>query len=151
MVRFASEDIGLADPRALRRALDAWDAYDRLGSPEGNLALAQAALYLALAPKSNAVYRAHGEARRTVAERPADPVPLSIRNAPTGLMKDVGYGLDYIYAHDTEEGTAGLDCLPETLRGTTFYHPSNRGVEARYRERIEHLRSVRAKVREKRS
>jgi len=149
MVRFASEDIGLADPRALRRALDAWEAYDRLGPPEGDLALVQGVLYLALAPKSNAIYSAHGAARRTVAERPADPVPMAIRNAPTRLMKNIGYGQGYVYAHDTEEGTGGLDCLPEALQGTTFYHPTERGVEARYRERIEQLRNLRQRARER--
>jgi putative ATPase len=151
MVRFASEDIGLADPRALRRALDAWDAYDRLGPPEGDLALVQGALYLALAPKSNATYKAHGAARRTVAERPADPVPMAIRNAPTRLMKGVGYGKGYVYAHDTEEGTGGLDCLPEALQGTVFYHPTERGVEARYRERTEQLRGQRQRAQKRRS
>ena len=150
MVRFASEDIGLADPRALRRALDAWDAYDRLGPPEGDLALMQGCLYLALAPKSNALYKAHGAVRRTIAERPADPVPMAIRNAPTRLMKNVGYGKGYVYAHDTEEGTGGLDCLPEALQGTTFYEPTERGVEARYRERIEQLREERRRARQRR-
>ena len=150
LARFASEDIGLADPRALRQALDAWEAYERLGSPEGDLALAQAALYLALAPKSNAVYKAFGEARRLVAERPADPVPMEIRNAPTRLMKNVGYGAGYVYAHDTEEGTAGLDCLPEALRGTELYHPKDRGIEARYRERVAHIRQLRRDMAQRR-
>lgn len=150
LARFASEDIGLADPRALRQALDAWEAFERLGSPEGDLALAQAALYLALAPKSNAVYKAFGEARRLVAERPADPVPMEIRNAPTRFMKDVGYGAGYVYAHDTEEGTAGLDCLPEALRGTELYHPTERGIEARYRERVAQIRQQRREMSERR-
>ncbi len=149
MVRFASEDVGLADPRALRQTLDAWDAYRRLGSPEGDLALAQAAIYLAVAPKSNAVYRAFGAARRTVAERPADPVPKVIRNAPTRLMKEVGYGAGYVYAHDTEEGVGGLDCLPEALQGTTFYAPTARGVEARIRERLAEVRRAWGKARER--
>ncbi len=151
LVRFASEDVGLADPRALRQTLDAWDAYDRLGSPEGDLALVQAALYLALAPKSNAAYRAHQEARRTIAERPADPVPLAIRNAPTRLMKEVGYGAGYVYAHDTAEGTAGLDCLPTALAGTVFYEPTQQGAEQRIRERLDALRQLRQEVRARRS
>jgi len=147
LVRFASEDVGLADPRALRQTLDAWDAYDRLGSPEGELALAQATLYLALAPKSNAIYRALGSARKTVAERPADPVPMAIRNAPTGLMKDLGYGSGYVYAHDTEEGLGGLECLPEALRGVSFYEPSGRGFEARLRERLKEFDDLRRRAR----
>ena len=147
LVRFASEDVGLADPRALRQTLDAWDAYDRLGSPEGELAIAQATLYLAAAPKSNAVYRAYGAARRTVAERSADPVPMAIRNAPTRLMKDVGYGEGYVYAHDTEEGVGGLDCLPDSLRGTTFYRPTDRGIEARIKTRLEEFRRLRQRAR----
>ena len=151
LVRFASEDIGMADPRALRRALDGWDAYDRLGSPEGDLALVQVAVYLALAPKSNALYKAHGAVRKTLRERPADPVPMAIRNAPTRLMKQVGYGEGYVYAHDTEEGTGGLDCLPESLQGTSFYQPTGRGVEARYRERLEEIREQRERARQRRS
>ncbi|MEE8525299.1 MAG: replication-associated recombination protein A [Thermoanaerobaculia bacterium] len=143
LVRFASEDIGLADPRALRQTLDAWDAYDRLGSPEGELAIAQATVYLAAAPKSNAVYKAYGAARKTVAERPADPVPMAIRNAPTRLMKGLGYGDGYVYAHDTEEGVGGLDCLPDALQGTRFYRPTDRGIEARIRQRLEEIRRQR--------
>jgi putative ATPase len=151
MVRFASEDVGLADPQALPQTLAAWDAYHRLGSPEGELALAQAAVYLALAPKSNAVYAAYGEARRTVEERPADPVPLVIRNAPTGLMKQVGYGAGYVYAHDTEEGVGGLDCLPESLQGTRFYHPTNQGLEADLSRRLETFQALRQQAREKKN
>ncbi|HVG08838.1 MAG TPA: replication-associated recombination protein A [Thermoanaerobaculia bacterium] len=151
MVRFASEDIGLADPQALPLTLAAWDAYQRLGSPEGELALAEAALYLALAPKSNAVYAAYGLARRTVEERPADPVPKSIRNAPTALMKGLGYGKGYVYAHDTEEGTGGLDCLPDSLQGTRFYEPQGKGFEAKLKERLEKVRSLREEVKKKRS
>ncbi len=147
MVRFASEDVGLADPQALVQALAAFDAYDRLGSPEGELALAQAALYLALAPKSNAAYRAFGDALRTVEERPADPVPLAIRNAPTRLMTQLGYGRGYVYAHDTEEGVGGLDCLPEALQGTRFYEPKGEGFEARLRERLERFQELRARAR----
>ncbi|HVF62095.1 MAG TPA: replication-associated recombination protein A [Thermoanaerobaculia bacterium] len=146
MVRFASEDVGLADPAALPQALAAWDAFHRLGSPEGELALAQAALYLALAPKSNAIYTAYGEARRTVEERPANPVPMSIRNAPTRLMKGLGYGAGYVYAHDTDEGVGGLDCLPDSLQGTRFYQPTNRGFEAELGKRLAAFQALRAKA-----
>ncbi len=103
-MRFASEDVGLADPQALPQALAGWQSYERLGSPEGEVALAQVAIYLALAPKSVAVYRAYGEVKRTIEERPADPVPLALRNAPTKLMKGLGYGRDYAYAPDTRDG-----------------------------------------------
>ena len=150
LVRFASEDIGLADPRALRQTLDAWDAYHRLGSPEGELAIAQATLYLAAAPKSNAVYTAYKAAKKTLAERPADPVPKVIRNAPTRLMKDTGYGEGYVYAHDTEEGVGGLDCLPDALQGTIFYHPTNRGIEQRIRDRLQKIRASRERARGRR-
>jgi putative ATPase len=146
MARFASEDVGLADPQALPQTLAAWDAYQRLGSPEGELALAQATLYLALAPKSNAVYRAYGDARRTVEERPADPVPMAIRNAPTKLMDRLGYGEGYVYAHDTEEGVGGLDCLPETLAGTTFYHPTSNGFEAELTDRLARFAELRRRA-----
>ncbi len=147
LVRFASEDVGLADPGALGRTLDAWDAYHRLGSPEGELALAQATVHLALAPKSNAVYTAYKAAKKTVAERPADPVPKVIRNAPTRLMKEQGYGSGYVYAHDTEDGVGGLDCLPEALRGTTFYRPTDRGTEHKIRHRLEELEELRRRAR----
>ncbi len=150
LVRFASEDVGLADPRALRQTLDAWDAYGRLGSPEGELAIAQAVLYLAVAPKSNAAYRALGAAKKAVAERPAEPVPEVIRNAPTRLMKDIGYGAGYVYAHDTEEGVGGLDCLPDALQGTRFYRPTERGIEKRIRDRLEEIRRSRARAKARR-
>jgi len=150
MIRFASEDVGLADPQALPQALAAWEAYHRLGSPEGELALAQAAVYLALAPKSNALYRGYGEVRRTVEERPADPVPLAIRNAPTRLMKGIGYGKGYVYAHDAEEGVGGLDCLPESLAGARFYEPKGEGFEAELKARLERWRGLRAKAKGKR-
>ncbi|HEV3074924.1 MAG TPA: replication-associated recombination protein A, partial [Thermoanaerobaculia bacterium] len=149
MIRFASEDIGLADPQALVQALAARDAYHLLGSPEGELALAQAAVYLALAPKSNAVYAGYGAALRTVEERPADPVPMSIRNAPTPLMKGLGYGAGYIYAHATEEGVGGLDCLPEAIAGTRFYEPRGRGFEEALKARLERYRGLRESVRQK--
>jgi len=147
MTRFAAEDVGLADPNAIRLAIACWQTYERLGSPEGDLALAELATYLALAPKSVSVYRAWGEARRAVAERPAEPVPLAIRNAPTRLMKDLGYGRDYVYAPDTEEGVGGLECLPDALAGTEFYRPSGNGLEARIAERLEQLRAARSRSR----
>jgi putative ATPase len=151
IVRFASEDVGLADPQALPQTLAAWDAFKRLGSPEGELALAQAVLYLALAPKSVALYDGYKAARRTVEERPADPVPMAIRNAPTRLMKDVGYGAGYVYAPHTEEGVGGIDCLPESLQGTRFYEPKGEGFEAKLKERLARYRALRDEVKKKRS
>jgi putative ATPase len=151
IVRFASEDIGLADPQALTQTLAAWDAFKRLGSPEGELALAQAVLYLALAPKSVALYDGYKAARRTVEERPADPVPMAIRNAPTRLMKEVGYGSGYVYAPHTEEGVGGIDCLPESLQGTRFYEPKGDGFEAKLKARLEQVRALRDEVKRKRS
>jgi putative ATPase len=150
MVRFASEDIGLADPQALRLALAGWESFDRLGSPEGELALAQVAVYLALAPKSIGVYRAWSEARRAVEERPAEPVPLAIRNAPTALMSELGYGRDYVYAPETDAGMGGLECLPDALRGTRFYRPSGHGFEERLQARLQKLEELRAEVRRQR-
>jgi len=151
MIRFASEDVGLADPQALPQCLAAWDAYHRLGSPEGELALAQAVLYLALAPKSVAAYEGYKAARRTVEERPADPVPLAIRNAPTRLMKEVGYGAGYIYAPHTEEGVGGLDCLPESLQGARFYEPKGEGFEKDLKARLDQYRALREDVKSKRA
>ena len=145
IVRFASEDVGLADPRALRVSLDAKEAYDFLGSPEGELALVEAAVYCALAPKSNAIYRAEGEARKDVAERPAEPVPMVIRNAVTRLMKNVGYGRGYRYAHDEPEGVGGIECLPDRLRGTRYYRPGNAGEEAELAKRLEEVMEKRRK------
>lgn len=150
MVRFASEDVGLADPQALPLTLSAWEAYDRLGSPEGELALAEATLYLALAPKSIAVYAASKAARRTIEERPADPVPQVIRNAVTRLMRKVGYGKGYVYAPDTEEGMGGIDCLPEALQGTRFYDPRGAGFETELRARRQQLEALRQRVRDHR-
>ncbi|HZF09696.1 MAG TPA: hypothetical protein VFE33_12975, partial [Thermoanaerobaculia bacterium] len=137
------------DPQALPQALAGWEAFHRLGSPEGDLALAQVALYLALAPKSIAVYAGYGNARKTVEERPADPVPKVIRNAPTKLMKGLGYGAGYVYAPDTEEGTAGLDCLPEALAGTRFYEPKGEGFEAELKARLDRFRGLREQVKRK--
>lgn len=148
MVRFASEDVGLADPGAVGRALAGWEAFERLGPPEGELALAQVAVDLALAPKSVAVYRAWGRVRETIEKRPADPVPHVLRNAATRLMKDLGYGRGYVYAPDTEEGVAGLDLLPDALRGTTFYEPGPSGRERALSERLAELRARRARARD---
>lgn len=128
-VRFASEDVGLADPQALRVALAARDAYHFLGSPEGELALAEAAVYLATAPKSNRVYAAWGAALAAAREYPAEGVPLHIRNAPTSLMKELGYGKGYQYAHDVPEGYLPQRYLPDALEGTTFYEPGSMGFE----------------------
>ncbi|MGE0641313.1 MAG: replication-associated recombination protein A [Thermoanaerobaculia bacterium] len=149
LTRFAAEDVGLADPRALEQALAGWQAYERLGTPEGEIALAQVTIYLALAPKSVAVYRALGEARKTIAERPADPVPLALRGAPTRLMKELGYGRDYEYAPDSELGVAGLDCLPEEISGTRFFRPSSSGFEVRLGERLQEFAKRREAARKK--
>jgi putative ATPase len=142
LVRMASEDIGLADPRALRLTLDAAETYERLGSPEGELALAQAVVYLAVAPKSNAVYTAYKAARAFVKHDGTRPVPLHLRNAPTRLMKDLGYGQDYRYAHDEDEGyAAGERYFPEAVDPPRFYQPVNRGLEIRIGEKLEELRA----------
>jgi putative ATPase len=143
MIRMASEDIGLADPRALRVALDAVETYERLGSPEGELALAHAAIYLAMAAKSNAAYTAFNAARAFIAEDGSRPVPMHLRNAPTRLMKDLGYGKDYRYAHD-EQGAyaAGERYLPEGMPEVTFYEPTEQGLEAKIREKLERLREL---------
>jgi putative ATPase len=142
LVRMAVEDVGLADPRALRLALDACETYERLGSPEGELALAEAALYLALAAKSNAVYAAYNAARDFIKTDGTRPVPLHIRNAPTRLMKDLGYGKGYRYAHDEPEAlTPGQSYFPEGMPGVVWYQPTDRGLEAKIREKIAELRS----------
>jgi putative ATPase len=141
LVRMAVEDIGLADPRALRVALDACETYERLGSPEGELALAEAAIYLAVAAKSNAVYEAYNAARDFVSADGTRPVPLHIRNAPTALMKNLGYGKGYRYAHDEKDAfAAGENYFPEGMPGVEWYRPTERGLEAKIRERIEELR-----------
>jgi putative ATPase len=144
LVRFASEDVGNADPGALTLTLAAKEAYDFLGDPEGELALAQAALYLALAPKSNAVYVAYNEAKEDVSQRPAEPVPLHIRNAPTRLMKDVGYGAGYQYAHDAPDARVDQEDLPESLRGRQYYRPTDRGLEAELGRRLAEWRRWRS-------
>jgi len=143
MIRMASEDVGLADPRALEVALNAADVYERLGTPEGELALAECVLYLAVAAKSNAVYTAYGAARAFVAEDGTRPVPLHIRNAPTKLMKNLGYGKDYRYAHDEDEGyAAGESYFPEGMERPHWYRPTDRGLEAKIREKLDHLREL---------
>ena len=134
MLRFASEDVGNADPRALSVSIAARESYDFLGSPEGDLAIAQATVYLATAPKSNAVYAAYGEARHDVREQPNLPVPLHIRNAPTSLMKDLGYGEGYRYAHDDPDAYLPQEYLPDNLRGRKYYAPTDRGYEQRIGE-----------------
>ena len=143
VVRMAVEDVGLADPRALRVALDACEIYERLGSPEGELALAEAVIYLACAAKSNAVYAAYNQARGFVSGDDSRPVPAHLRNAPTKLMKDLGFGKDYRYAHDEPEAyAAGENYFPEGMPEVKWYEPSDRGLEARIAEKLAHLRSL---------
>ncbi|HEX6632021.1 MAG TPA: replication-associated recombination protein A [Gemmatimonadaceae bacterium] len=144
-VRFAAEDVGLADPEALRLAITARDAYHFLGSPEGELALAEAAVYLATAPKSNRVYEAWNRARALARETPAEPVPLHIRNAPTGLMKELGYGKGYQYAHAVPEAYIPQEYLPERLRGTELYEPGNFGFEKEIGKRLAWWAELRAR------
>ena len=141
LVRMASEDIGLADPRALRLALDAAETYERLGTPEGELALAECVVYLAMAPKSNAVYNAFNEVKAFIKSDGTRPVPLHLRNAPTKLMKDLDYGKDYRYAHDEEDAfAAGETYLPDGMAPQTFYRPVDRGLEIRIGEKLQALR-----------
>jgi putative ATPase len=147
LVRMAVEDIGLAAPEALHLTLSARDAIDFLGSPEGDLALAEAAVYLALAPKSNALYTAYGEVTDEIAAHRAEPVPLHLRNAPTPLMKQFGYGKGYEYAHDVESGVADMECMPDNLRGREFYHPRNQGREKLLAQRMEEIRAARQRGR----
>jgi len=147
LVRFASEDVGLADPQALVVAMAAQQAVHFIGLPEGGLALAELVVYLAAAPKSNAVYVAYGEAARDALETRAEPVPLWIRNAPTGLMKEQGYGRGYLYAHDEAEGVAGMECLPEGLVGRRYYRGTDRGAEPDLAARLEAARLIREKKR----
>jgi putative ATPase len=143
MLRMASEDIGMADPRALEQVAAAAHAVEHVGMPECELALAQAAVYLALAHKSNALYTAYGAVKREVGERPGLAIPMAIRNAPTALMKQSGYGAGYRYAHDEAAGVAELQCLPDELAGATFYRPTERGWEGRIRERLRELAALR--------
>lgn len=142
LVRFATEDVGLADPQALTLAMAAQQAVHFLGMPEGALALAELTVYLALAPKSNAVYRAYGDASAAVATTRNDPVPIHLRNAPTRLMKELGYGHDYRYAHDFEGGIVAQQNLPDNLRGAWYYQPSERGFERELRDRLRRIREI---------
>ena len=145
LVRMASEDIGLAEPHAVQVTLAAMQAFEFLGPPEGNLALAQAAVYLALAPKSNAVYTAYGEVQEDLQKTIAEPVPLHLRNAVTGLMKHIGYGKGYQYAHNSEEKVTDMTCLPESLADRVYYHPTDQGFEARIQQRMEEIRRIKTK------
>jgi len=145
MVRMASEDIGLAEPGALAVTLAAKDAFDFLGAPEGHLALAQAAVYLALAPKSNAVYTAYGEVLDDVHKTEADPVPLHLRNAVTGLMKNVSYGEGYKYAHNFDDKVTDMTCLPGNLANRTYYKPTDQGFEQRLRARLDEIRKLKSR------
>jgi putative ATPase len=147
IVRIASEDIGNADPRALEITINAWEAQERLGSPEGELALAQAIIYLACAPKSNAVYMAYNQAMRDVKQQSSLGVPVHLRNAPTKLMKSLDYGKAYRYAHNEPEAyAAGENYFPDELTGTQYYHPVSRGLEIKISEKLKHLKSLDAKV-----
>src|SRR5437016_10964973 len=143
LVRMAVEDIGLADPQALALCMAARDAVDFIGMPEGNLALAQAVVYLSVAPKSNALYTAYSTVQVDVERTAAQPVPLHLRNAPTSLMKNIGYGQGYQYAHDLESKVADMQCLPDNLKDREYYAPTNEGVERRIRERLEEIKRMR--------
>jgi putative ATPase len=142
MVRFAAEDIGNADPQALGIALSAMEAFKFLGHPEGELALAQAAVYLATAPKSNSIYAAFGKVNAVIRKTGSLPVPLHIRNAPTRLMKDLGYGKDYKYAHNYENAIVPQEYLPDQIKGQRFYFPSNRGFEKKIKDRLDRWRRL---------
>jgi putative ATPase len=145
VVRMAIEDIGLADPRAMEQCIAMQQTVHFLGIPEGDLALAQAVIYLAVAPKSDAAYKALGDVMREVGAGRAEPVPMHLRNAPTRAMKDWGYGTGYQHAHDFEDAVNEMDCLPESLAGRRWYYPTDRGIEKRIKERIEELRTKRGK------
>jgi len=140
ITRFASEDIGLADPRALEIAVAAYQACHFIGMPECTVHLTQAVVYMSLAPKSNSLYVAYGMARKDALSREAEPVPLQLRNAPTRLMKDLGYGRDYQYAHNTEEKLTDMECLPDSLKGRTYYHPTCEGLEERFSRRLSEIK-----------
>jgi putative ATPase len=151
MVRMASEDIGLAEPGALAVTIAAKEAFEFIGPPEGNLALAQAAVYLSLAPKSNALYTGYGAVQGDLQKNIAEPVPLHLRNAVSGLMGHLGYGKGYQYAHNVEEKVTDMKCLPEGLAGRTYYLPTDQGFEARIRQRLEEIRRIQKKVQTTRS
>ena len=142
MIRMASEDIGLADPRAIEQAVAAFHAAHFIGMPECSTSLAQAAVYLALAPKSNALYTAYLEAQEDALNTLAEPVPLHLRNAPTKLMKELGYGEGYKYAHDYENKVAAMQCLPDSLVGKEYYRPTGNGAEEVYKKRKDHVKSL---------
>lgn len=147
LVRFASEDIGLADPQALSIALSAKEAYDFIGSPEGELALAEAVIYLASAPKSNRAYTAFAKAMKDVEQSPFEPVPFHLRNPVTDLMKDIGYGKDYAYAHNFAFSTTDMETFPKRLKGRKYYEPGNLGLEKDIKKRMEWWNSLKAKIR----
>lgn len=149
MVRFASEDVGMADPNALTIAISAMQAVHFIGMPEANLALAETAVYLATAPKSNSLYKAYSEIKRDVEKTFTEPVPLHIRNAPTQLMRDFGYGKDYQYAHNVKEGITPMTCLPDKLKGKKYYQPTNRGYEKEVANRLNKWQEILKKMREK--
>jgi len=151
VVRMAVEDIGLADPNALSLCMAARDAVDFIGMPEGNLALAQAVVYLSVAPKSNALYTAYDGVQQDIEQTAAEPVPLHLRNASTGLMKGLGYGKDYQYAHDLEGKVANMQCLPDNLRDRVYYQPTSEGMEKRIRERMEEIKKLRSPAAAKQS
>ena len=151
LTRMATEDIGLADPRALQVTLNSWDAYTRLGSPEGDLALAQAAVYLAVAPKSNAMYTAFGSARKTIDDQGTLEVPLHLRNATTNINKELGYGEEYRYAHDEDDAfAAGEKYLPEEIQKDQFYNPKQSGLEIRIKEKMDKFRQLNQQAKNKR-
>lgn len=147
LVRFASEDVGLADPQALSMALKAKEAYDFLGSPEGELALAQAVIYLASAPKSNRAYAAFAKAMKDVESSPQEPVPLQLRNPVSRLMKEIGYGKDYLYAHDSAFSTTDMETLPERFKGRKYYSPGQMGLEVEIKKRMEWWEKMKEKIR----
>ena len=143
VVRMASEDIGNADPRGLRLALDAWETQERLGTPEGELAIAQAIVFLACAPKSNAVYKAYNAALEDVKSTASAEVPLHLRNAPSGLMKELDYGKEYRYAHDEPDAyAAGEKYFPDGMSARQYYYPANRGLEIQIAEKLARLRAL---------
>ncbi len=151
LVRFATEDIGLADPYALTLTLNARDSYHFLGSPEGELAVAQAVIYMACAPKSNSVYTAFSSAKKDASEKGSLPVPLDLRNAPTSLMKEIGYGRNYQYAHEFEKGITSQEYFPDELVGRSYYHPNREGREKRLAEYLEHYKEFRAQMKKNRT
>ena len=145
VVRFASEDVGLADPRALEIAVAAYQACHFIGMPECTVHLTQAVVYMSMAPKSNALYMAYNRAREDALTQLAEPVPLVIRNAPTKLMENLNYGKGYQYAHDTEEKLTNMQCLPDSLLGREYYQPTDQGVEAKFKARLEQIKAWKEK------